>query len=57
MVFIRPTIIRNEADMRDVTGRSYGRIRGPRGDERTGVNDLDAIADLLTGSAGAPRPQ
>lgn len=57
MVFIRPTIVRNEADMRDVTGRSYGRIRGPRGDERTGVNDLDAIADLLTGSAGAPRPQ
>lgn len=57
MVFIRPTIVRNEADMRDVTGRSYGRIRGPRGDERTGVNDLDAIADLLTGSAGAIQPQ
>lgn len=57
MVFIRPTIIRSEEEMRDVTGRSYGRIRGPRGDERTGVNDLDAIADLLTGSAGASAPQ
>jgi general secretion pathway protein D len=57
MVFIRPTIIRSEADMRDVTGRSYGRIRGPRGDAHSGVNDLDAIADLLTGSAGAPAPQ
>ena len=52
MVFIRPTIIRSEADMRDATGRSYGRIRGRRGDSRPGVTDLEAIADLLTGSAG-----
>jgi general secretion pathway protein D len=52
MVFIRPTIIRSEADMRDATGRSYGRIRGRRGDNRPGVTDLEAIADLLTGSAG-----
>ncbi|WP_421792881.1 type II secretion system secretin GspD [Hyphobacterium sp.] len=51
MVFIRPTIIRDEVDMRDATGRSYGRIRERRGDVRPGVNDLDAIADLLSGTA------
>lgn len=57
MVFIRPTIIRNEDDMRDATGRSYGRIRERRGDVRQGVTDLEAIADMLTGSAGSASPE
>lgn len=57
MVFIRPTIIRSEADMRDATGRSYGRIRERRGDVRPGINDLDAIAEMLTGAAGEAGPQ
>ncbi|WP_421785477.1 type II secretion system secretin GspD [Hyphobacterium sp.] len=52
MVFIRPTIIRSEADMRDATGRSYGRLRERRGDVRPGTTDLEAIADMLTGPAG-----
>lgn len=56
MVFIRPTIIRDEVDMRDATGRSYGRIREQRGDIRTGVNDLDAIADLLSGTPAQEQP-
>tara|TARA_R110002073_G_scaffold18859_1_gene69625 strand:- start:3627 stop:5579 length:1953 start_codon:yes stop_codon:yes gene_type:complete len=55
MVFIRPTIIRSAADMRNATGRSYSQVRsGANGSQPPGLNDLDAIAQMMMPPSSAP---
>ncbi|WP_300544277.1 type II secretion system secretin GspD [Maricaulis sp.] len=48
MIFIRPTIIRNEADMRAVTGNRYNYIRGQQiADDPAGTSSLETIVDMM----------
>ncbi|MBR9825927.1 MAG: type II secretion system secretin GspD [Alphaproteobacteria bacterium] len=48
MVFIRPTIIRSEADMRAVTENRYDYIRGEqRAADPNGVSSLETVVDML----------
>ena len=48
MVFIRPTIIRSEADMQAVTENRYNYIRGEqRAADPNGASSLEALVDML----------
>ena len=48
MVFIRPTIIRNEADMRAVTDNRYGYIRGQQmANDPQGASSLESIVEMM----------
>ncbi|MGK0265812.1 MAG: general secretion pathway protein D [Maricaulis sp.] len=48
MIFIRPTIIRSEADMRALTDSRYGFIRDvQRGADPLGVSSLETIIDMM----------
>ncbi len=53
MVFIRPTIIRDEADMRAVTANRYDYIRNQQvqGSE-TGTSSLEAIVEMMMTQTG-----
>lgn len=48
MVFIRPTIIRDEADMRAVTDNRYSYIRGQQiASDPQGASSLEAIVEMM----------
>ncbi len=48
MVFIRPTIIRDEADMRAVTDNRYGYIRGQQmANDPQGASSLESIVEMM----------
>lgn len=49
MVFIRPTIVRDAADMRDVTRNSYEYAVGQQREATGGVSSLDEIVDMMMG--------
>lgn len=53
MVFIRPTIVRNREDAREMTSRNYRYIRAEemlRADDEDGVSGLDAFIGSVLGS-------
>ncbi|MFP3670816.1 hypothetical protein SB717_37665, partial [Priestia sp. SIMBA_032] len=48
MIFIRPTIIRDEADMRAVTDNRYGYIRGQQmASDPQGASSLESIVEMM----------
>ncbi|MGX6646590.1 type II secretion system secretin GspD [Maricaulaceae bacterium MS644] len=51
MVFIRPTIVRNAADMRRVTRDSYNFAVGEQRLAADGLSSLEEIVDLMLGGA------
>ncbi|MGJ3232712.1 MAG: type II secretion system secretin GspD [Oceanicaulis sp.] len=60
MVFIRPTIVRNAADMRRVTRSSYEFAVGEQRAAGAGASSLEEIVDLMLGGAdpfSGPPPQ
>ena len=49
MVFIRPTIVRDAASMRDVTRSSYDYAVGQQRDATGGESSLESIVDMMMG--------
>ena len=47
MVFIRPTIVRDAADMRDVTRTSYDYAVGQQREATGGTSSLESIVDMM----------
>ncbi|XBQ16688.1 MAG: type II secretion system secretin GspD [Oceanicaulis sp.] len=56
MVFIRPTIVRDAADMRRVTQTSYGQTVAEQRRATGGTSSLDEIVDMMMGGDPFARP-
>lgn len=57
MVFLRPTIVSNAADMRNVTDRKYNYMQSEQGRRATGAVRLEDFANEILGNAVVSPPQ